>query len=310
MSEPVTVPAPTKQITILVATPCYGGLVYQGYMHSVLQLQRLCDRAGINLIVKTHGNESLIPRGRNLYVAMTLAHPEITHLLYIDADITFQPESILRMVQGDKDICGLLYPKKGINFTRIRDICKEMPEVEPDRLEHMSYDYVFNVDRVNNVQITNGFMKVKYIGTGCMMIKRDVLVRMRDAYPETKYNNDIEGYNTPELRDNFYAIFDCVIEKKSKRYLSEDYLFCQRALDIGYEIWVDVTGPLTHTGTYDYKGHFLSQITLNDGAKGPAPARAPTPAPLPVPVEAPAPAPTSVVEAPTPARRVKFIQTI
>ncbi len=248
-----------KGVTILVATPCYGGQVFQGYMQSVLQLQRICDQIGWNLIVKTHGNESLIPRGRNLYVAMTLGVPQITHLLYIDADITFQPESVVRMIQEDKDVTGALYPKKGLNFTKIRDLSVQNPDIDPGKLENIAHDYVLNVEG-GNIPIQRGFIKCKYIGTGFMLIKRQVIEKMIEAYPETKYNNDIQGYDTPELRNNFYALFDCIIHPVSKRYLSEDYLFCQRWIDIGGEIWADIGAQLTHTGSYDFKGNFAEHI--------------------------------------------------
>ncbi len=248
-----------KNVTILVATPCYGGQIFQGYMHSILQLQRICDKIGWNLVVKTHGNESLIPRGRNLYVAMTLGVPQITHLLYIDADITFNPECVVRMIQEDKDITAALYPKKGLNFSKIRDVSIKNPDMDTLKLEHICHDYVLNVDG-GNIPIQRGFIKCKYVGTGFMLIKREVIEKMIEAYPETKYNNDIAGYDTPELRNNFYALFDCIIHPESKRYLSEDYLFCERWSKIGGEIWADITAQLTHTGTYDFKGNFLEHI--------------------------------------------------
>ncbi len=248
-----------KGVTILVATPCYGGQIFQGYMHSVLALQRICDKIGWNLVVKTHGNESLIPRGRNLYVAMTLGIPQITHLLFIDADITFQPESVVRMIQEDKDVTALFYPKKGLNWAKIRDLSIKNPDMDPAKLEHIAHDYVLNVEG-GNIPIQKGFIKCKYVGTGFMLIKRHVLEKMIEAYPETKYNNDIAGYNAPELVNNFYALFDCIIHPVSKRYLSEDYLFCERWINIGGEIWGDITGSLTHTGTYDFKGSFMEHI--------------------------------------------------
>lgn len=248
-----------KGVTILVATPCYGGQVFQGYMQSVLNLQRVCDKIGWNLIVKTHGNESLIPRGRNLYVAMTLGFTNITHLLYIDADITFQAESVVRMIQEDRDVTVAFYPKKGINFTKIRDIAVKNPDMDSTKLENIAHDYVLNIEG-GNIPIQRGFMKCKYAGTGFMMIKREVIEKMIEAYPETKYNNDIQGYDLPELRDNFYALFDCIIHPINKRYLSEDYLFCERWTNIGGEIWGDITAQLTHTGSYDFKGNFMESI--------------------------------------------------
>jgi hypothetical protein len=87
-----------------------------------------------------------------------------------------------------------------------------------------------------------------------MLIKRQVLEKMVEAYPETKYNNDIAGYNAPELVDNFYALFDCIIHPVSKRYLSEDYLFCERWSQIGGEIWAHSKTLLNHVGHYEFQG--------------------------------------------------------
>jgi hypothetical protein len=131
--------------------------------------------------------------------------------------------------------------------------------MDPLKLEHIAHDYVINVEG-GNIPIQRGFIKCKYVGTGMMLIKRQVLEKMVEAYPETKYNNDIAGYNAPELVDNFYALFDCIIHPVSKRYLSEDYLFCERWSQIGGEIWADITANLTHTGTYDFKGAFMEHI--------------------------------------------------
>lgn len=246
-------------VTILLATPCYGGLVHQGYMQSVLMLQRICDKIGWNLIVKTHGNESLIPRGRNLYVAMTLGFAQITHLLYVDADITFNAEAIVRMVQEDRDVTAGIYPKKGINWGKVRDYARDHPDVDPTKLENVCSEYVLNMDG-GNVPIQRGFIKIRYAGTGMLLIKRSVIEKMVEAYPETKYVNDIQGYDLPELRNNFYALFDCIIHPDSRRYLSEDYLFCERWIKLGGEIWADLNAQLTHTGTYDFKGNFAEFI--------------------------------------------------
>ncbi len=306
-------------VTILLATPCYGGLVHQGYMQSVLMLQRICDKIGWNLIVKTHGNESLIPRGRNLYVAMTLGFAQITHLLYIDADITFNAEAIIRMVQEDRDVTAGIYPKKGINWGKVRDYARDHPDVDPTKLENVCSEYVLNMDG-GNVPIQRGFIKIRYAGTGMLLIKRSVIEKMVEAYPETKYVNDIQGYDLPELRNNFYALFDCIIHPESRRYLSEDYLFCERWIKLGGEIWADLNAQLTHTGTYDFKGNFAEFILSHIAVEPPSVSSTDTPK-VEDSVESPKESPKEITseppkEVPTqtattePPKRVKFINSI
>lgn len=249
-----------KPVHILVATPCYGGLLHRGFFHSILNLQKMCQIYGYQITVHTLGNESLIPRGRNFYVSLLLGNPHITHLFFIDSDITFNPENVIRMIQFQKGVVCGIYPKKGVNWENILKLSKE-EGVAKENIEKIGLEYVINFPE-GNVQVENGFLKCLYAGTGFMLIQRDVVEKLKDLHPETKYINDVGGYNLPETIDNFYALFDCFICPKTKRYLSEDYAFCQRALDAGYDIWVDLTCNLTHTGTYSFEGSFGEYITF------------------------------------------------
>jgi hypothetical protein len=249
---------------ILLATPCYGGQMFRGYTQSILNLQRLCDSNGIKLDILTIGNESLITRARNFYVSLTLAKKEYTHLFFVDSDISFNPLNVVRMLTSDKDIVAGCYPKKGINWEKVSNIIKE-GNTDKEFYEAASYDYAVNIitendQGVQKIPIQNGFMKVAYAATGFMMIKRNVLESMAREYSNLKYVNDVGGYDVQGNKDYFYALFDCIIDPVSRRYLSEDYAFCKRWLGMGGEIWVDLSCNLSHTGSYDFKGAFLKSI--------------------------------------------------
>jgi hypothetical protein len=249
---------------ILLATPCYGGQLLRGYHQSTLALQRLCDSQGIKLDILTIGNESLITRARNFYVSLVLAKKEYTHLFFIDADVSFNPLNVIRMLMSGKDVVGGCYPKKGINWDKIYELVKE-GKVEKEFIEPASYDYAVNVitenDTGNNkIPIQNGFMKVAYAATGFLMIKREVLEKMAREFSNLKYVNDVGGYDSHGNKDYFYALFDCIIDPQSKRYLSEDYAFCKRWLGMKGEIWIDLSCNLTHDGTYSFKGSYLKSI--------------------------------------------------
>lgn len=245
---------------ILVAAPCYGGMLHRGFFHSILNLQKITQIHDIHMTVHTIGNESLIQRGRNFYVNLCYSNPHFTHLMFIDSDITFNPENVIRMINFDKDVVCGIYPKKGLDMNKIRHLSRD-DKILTEELEAISLDYVVNFDG-ESVTITNGFIPCMYAGTGFMMIKREVIEKLIQCYPETKYNNDVGGYNLPGMEDNFYALFDCFICPKSRRYLSEDYAFCQRCIEQGMQIWLDLTCNLTHTGTHDYKGSFGRHITF------------------------------------------------
>jgi hypothetical protein len=128
-----------------------------------------------------------------------------------------------------------------------------------DELMAKSLDYVFNPiyhQEAGNVviRLENGMAQVKDIGTGFMMIQKSVIRKMMAKYPETKYKNNVAGYGQGNMNDYFYSLFDCCIDPVSRVYLSEDYLFCKRWIDIGGELWLDVNTNLNHTGIIDYKG--------------------------------------------------------
>lgn len=254
------------KVHLLIATPCYGGQLYNGYLESVLQLQKLMDANGAKLTIKTISNESLITRARNFFCSLILADDTYTHLMFIDSDIVFNPQSILRMLSADKDVVSGAYPKKSIIWDRLPLV---LPNTDPRNVQPKLYDYAIAWRAVSkegetmSINIQNGFTKIDFAATGFLMIKKHVLHQLVNKMPHLKYRNDMKGYETPNNSEWFYAIFDCVIHPVTKQYLSEDYAFCKRWLELGGEIWLDVTCNLTHIGTYPFVGSILSTIQLN-----------------------------------------------
>jgi hypothetical protein len=215
----------------------------------------------------TIGNESLIPRARNGIVAKFMADTEATHLMFIDADITFQWENIVQLILHDKDLSGGCYPKKMINWDKVKHHIKANSDIDENLLIAKSVDYVFNpiynkeVDDKGNVKLTskiqNGLINVKDLGTGFMLIKKSVIEIMMYKYETFKYVNNVAGYSNSsndKIKEYFYTLFDTEIDPDSRVYLSEDYLFCKRWRECGGECWLDLSCNLNHTGSMDYKG--------------------------------------------------------
>lgn len=248
-----------NKIKILIGTPCFGGLLHNGYFQSMLELSSTFTKLGLQYEVLTIGNESLIQRARNGIVAKFLADSNATHLMFIDADITFSWISIVKLLLGSKEVSGGCYPKKCFNWDKIKHNHIKNPNLRDDELMAKSLDYVFNpiyYKDGNNIiiKVENGMAQVKEIGTGFMMIHKTAIHKMIEKFPETKYKNNVAGYGQDNMGDYFYALFDCAIDPVSHVYLSEDYLFCKRWIDIGGELWLDINTNLNHTGLIDYKG--------------------------------------------------------
>src|SRR3989344_3368270 len=246
----------SSKIKLYVATPCFGGMVTHNYLQGVLGLERECQKRNILLKVLTFGNESLITRARNLCVSKFLDAPEnYTHLLFIDADIGFSPENVFRLLDFDKEFCSGIYPRKNVDFARLVKAFEEGVR-DPWELEAKSLDYNISVIDPQKVTLEKGsFVEVKEVAAGFMLLKREVLLKMIQAYPELSYKSDSFFTSGKYDSQSTYLLFDCIKDPETERYLSEDYTFCKRWRALGGKIYADIGASLTHVGTFRFKGH-------------------------------------------------------
>ena len=234
---------------IALATPCFGGLVTQGYMTSVLELTKRAAGAGFDVEVLLLGGDSLISRARSMLVSRFLDNSHATHLLFVDADISFDVEQVLRLWQFDKDFAACFYPLKQIHW---RDLPARV--VGGEKLETAGLSYVGQLCAEPDRRREDGFATAEYAGTGFQLIKRTVFERMIAAYPELKFKAVHMETSGMASTGNLCALFDCIIDPESGTYLSEDYSFCRRWRAIGGEIWLDLHSELTHTGAQPFVG--------------------------------------------------------
>ena len=252
---------------IFIATPCYGGQIGEPYFRSMMRLAILCNKYDIQYTISTLANESLITRGRNTLVSFFMEHPDATHLFFIDADIEFDPNDLLRMVAYDKPVTVGAYPKKAINWESIITAARRNQEETVQTIEGHSSNYVVNFDFLKDedgkllpqIQIKDNLIKLKDAGTGFMCIKKEVIQQLFDAHPELKYANDINV--DKKFEKHMYALFDCIIDPESRRYLSEDYTFCRRWQNLGGEVYLDPRTALNHVGHYTFRGNIRKLIT-------------------------------------------------
>lgn len=215
-----------KKNHLHIGIPCYGGMVSEPTMTSFLRFTILAGQAGLNWSLDTMVNESLVTRARNNLMAKMMTNKDATHFMFIDADIRFQPESILQMMAHEKDVIGGLYPKKALPVS-----------------------YVINLKPETKIQ--GDIFTVDTMGTGFLMFKRHVYEKLIAVHPECKYVDDV-GLGK-QYEPMMYSIFDCQIDERG-HYLSEDWLFCRRWQKINGEIWAHSKVLLNHVGHYEYAG--------------------------------------------------------
>ncbi len=248
----------TERFQLVVATPCFGGQVSSIYASSLFALQRAVHKlSNVDLKVHLRDGDALITRARANLVALFLDDPAATHFLFIDADIGFAPEQVFRLMESGADMVAGCYPIKRINWDKAR---RAMAADRP-QLEAASLDYVLEIEDPDEVKVVNGFTRVRYAGTGFLMMRRHVLERMC-AHPDYAPLQFFREHSHDALAGskNRFALFECMIDPADGTYLSEDFAFCKRWTDIGGEIWADLDSRLDHVGPSVFHGDVASQF--------------------------------------------------
>jgi len=265
-----------KNPCVYILTPCYGGMCHVDYLHCLLATMERFRTFGIDLKVEFCKNDSLVSRARNNLVAKAMNNPKTTHIMFIDSDISWDPIDIVKLLLSDKQLVGGIYPLKYYDW---KDLIKDKNNpynsnviqswitrknqsqfkdaISDEALvQHKLLRY--NVNYINNtLNIEKNLAEVRHLATGFMMFKRDVIEKMSRAFPSTKYVDDVQFLSGTE-NDFAFALFDCGVV--DDHYMSEDWMFCERWRQMGGKIFIDVSIPLSHSGTETFRGCYLSSL--------------------------------------------------
>lgn len=259
---------------LFVSSPLFGGQCYGSYTRSLMDLALTFAHYGIQFQVHFIMNESLIQRARN-YGAAEFLDSDCTHMMFIDADVSFKPEDVLALLalsspDSEYGVIGGPYPKKVISWEKVKRACDAgVADANPNELEKYVGDYVFNPKIADGVKPGDAIqvrldrpLEVSELGTGFMLIRRDVLEQYAAAYPEKRYLPDHARTAKFDGSREITAFFDCEIDPDSKRYLSEDYLFCRNVWKMGGKVWLCPWMSLQHTGTYTFGGSLAALLSI------------------------------------------------
>ena len=217
---------------VFLSTPCYGGLCLEKYMSSVIKLQLLLIKEKIELMIDTTENESLVHRARNVSVGRFMQKTDCDYLMFIDADIHFDPHAVVRLVKSGHELSVACYPQKVVMWDQAASAIQNGDDRD---MAMLSSSLVVNIGATRRT-IENGFVEILDGPTGFMLISRSVFKKLEEKFPELWCKNDHQNRDF----DEYHAAFDCMIDPDSKRYLSEDYAFCRRWQQIGGKIFADV----------------------------------------------------------------------
>lgn len=237
---------------IFVATPMYGGQCTGFFTQSCVQLPVIAQSKGMHVSFSFLFNESLIQRGRNLLAHQFMQREDATHLMFIDADIKFNPNDIFSMLEADQDIICGLYPKKEINWYSVHQAAAQ--GIPFNELTHYTGAMVVNLIGSNEPMTVpvDKPCEIAAGGTGFMLIKRRVMEKLQKKVKT--YRNDVSSADGTLKQDRIHEFFPVMIDKEEDRLLSEDYAFCKIARKAGFKIHGAPWVRLGHFGSYLFEG--------------------------------------------------------
>lgn len=270
---------PKRPPKIFIATPMFGGSANYMYMISLINLLTALGQKGIHSMFEIAANESLITKARNILVEGFLKS-DATHMLFLDADLGFDPQDVIKMIEADKDLIGGQYAKKKINWDVVKRVVQGVPDIPPHAINAVIAESTF---RPIGDQISFRLdqpVEVESIATGMMLIRREVFTKMAAELPEIEIISGGSETMDPKTMTRVtdphrkaHAYFDVSIDPVTKAYTSEDFTFCKRWRKIGGQVFLAPWTRTVHVGTYEYVCDLASIATYTQQMADHAPAQ-------------------------------------
>jgi len=242
---------------VFVGTPVHSDVSIH-YTQALIEFQKECFlkkmRVSFHLI-----KSSLVTQGRNLCVSGFL-ESNATHLLFIDSDIYFQAKSIFAMLKANKHVISVPYPLKTLMWEKAFNKMQQGKIKHPDDIRRALHTYPMKVPNINNINLNKGVMEVTDSPTGCMLIKREVIEKMIEKYPEKSIVQKTVINGQYVNKPNMWNFFDTIHDPKTKTFNGEDFAFCQLWRNIGGKCYAYVNDSIVHVGEHQYQGKFHDEL--------------------------------------------------
>lgn len=242
---------------ILIATPTHGEMFYTPYVQSIIRLQRLIDRNKWESMFSSICYADLV-ESRNYLLTHWFDKTDASHILFIDADMGFEPTLIADMIDFGKPVTGVIAPKRQIDLKRLAALSAKGEPAE--RAIARAHDFIFRPARRPGIlRSTKGFVEVEGCGAGILLIERSCLKTMLAAIPDV--SDDSAKKHSPLAKDfdRMIRAFDIVTTDGAR--LSEDFSFCHRWRSLcGGEVWANIKHAITHVGLHRYAGRYADAM--------------------------------------------------
>jgi hypothetical protein len=216
-------------MSVLIALPCYGGMVSDKTAKGLFNLGKELRTNQIDHGLITLANESLITKGRSRIANFFINNTQYEYVMFIDADIGFEPQDALKLLSYQRDIVCGAYPMKSIPL-----------------------QYNYNISQPPLAE--DGLIKIDNIGFGFALIHRRVFDKIRENYEDLKYTPALGHSSYPITEAEYHNSYHYFNElKKDMAFLPEDFSFFERANSVGFTSWLDTSIKLCHVGSHVFQ---------------------------------------------------------
>lgn len=238
-----------KNKSVLIATPMYGGMCHGSYAKSLFNTMKYLLDNGYDVQFRDMYNNSIVTEARDIFTHIFL-NSDYDYLFFIDADQSFKPEDVLKMIEEDRDIIGGVVPKKKINWSSVSEASSH--GIPADMLFKFSGE--FNISLLPNAEQPEDFSKsfeVSHVGTGMMIIKRSTFEKLKEKVRTYIYTGSgILGIN---YGDRVYEFWNTNISEEGI-WMGEDVNFCYMWRKLGGKVYAAPYAKTTHIGSYEFSG--------------------------------------------------------
>ena len=217
---------------LMIGIPAYDHKVSCKQAVSLVKFGQKALAHGIDIQISSVCGCSVVSRARNL-IAQDFLESDCEHLLFLDSDINFEADSILRLLAWNQEhaiVAGAYEARKAGKV------------------------YILTLDGTDDFIKMNpmGLVKAQRVATGFMMIQRRVFEVLKEKHPEWEHKDT----NSERM---LYSFFDFLSTPEG--YQGEDFLFCKRTIEAGInDIWIDPTIKLGHMGIHEFTSDFGNDI--------------------------------------------------
>jgi len=242
---------------VLICLPTYSEEVHINFAFSLLDLTRALTKSGASYET-LHVASSHIIRARNFFANYFLGRPEFTHLLFLDTDMKFPAEAVLKLLAADKAIAGVAYPFRRMDLNRSISAADSGLTMREWLEKHAEYTMTPVLNAQGNFDFVNGFVEARHVGTGVFLARRDAFELTK---PFSECYAPPSQYVSMVTSGEFYGFFETIEE--DGLYQGEDVSFCTRARKAGLTIWALIDQTVVHYGASEVSGQYLQAMRLN-----------------------------------------------